>query len=54
MAEPQSRGNQDLSTSEDRFARQDSEGSSHWSSATAAVAVVVVVAIVLIYLAVLR
>jgi hypothetical protein len=54
MTAPQSPGDEDSSTSEDRFARQDFRRYSHWSSAVAIIAVVIVIAVVFVCLAMLR
>lgn len=52
MAAPQSSDNKDTSTSEDRFARQDFNKHSHWSSAAAIIAIVVAIAAIFVYLAI--
>lgn len=54
MAAPQSPDDEDTSTSEDRFARQDVNRYSQWSSAVAIIVIVIAIAAVFIYLAILR
>jgi len=49
MAALQSPDDEDASTNEDRFARQDFHKYSYWSSATAIIAIVVAIVAVFIY-----
>ena len=54
MAAPESPDDNDASTNEDRFARQDFQKYSHLSSALAIIAIVIAIAAVFIFLAIRR
>ena len=54
MAAPESPDDNDASTNEDRFARQDFQKYSHLSSALAIIAIVIAIAAVFIFLAMRR
>jgi uncharacterized membrane protein len=54
MAAPPLDDEKDASSGEDRFARQDFNRYSHWSSAVAIIAILIAIAAVFIYFAILQ